>query len=90
MITKYAVLNPYTGEYSYTQKRKDAISMATDIAYTEYEKLCYGNIITTIELNDDGTETWTSQSGEPVISPNEMKKQFRKKLEENSIPITKL
>ena len=60
MTTKYAILNPMTGTYSYADDERAALSEMKKIATEFYLIHTHGSPISKIKVNDDNSETWES------------------------------
>ena len=69
MTTKYAILNPLNGEYMLCDSRETAQASLADIALAFYLAHTHDQICSFVDIQDDGSQIWTTQSGE-VISPN--------------------
>lgn len=69
MNTKYAILNPSTGEYSFANDKDELVNLLTETAMNFYKLHVHGNIYSVVQTNSDGSETWTSPDGDALIAP---------------------
>lgn len=66
MKTKYAVLNPLTGEYNYTTV-EELPNLIAKTAIEVYLSQVHDTLYSVVQLNIDGTETWKSPQGSEII-----------------------
>ena len=67
MKTKYAVLNPLTGEYIYTPV-EELPSLVAKIAMDVYLSQTHDVLYAEIQLNIDGSETWKTPQGTEIVA----------------------
>ena len=79
-MKKYGVLNPTNGTYQKFDTQEQAISAALTLAYDFYLLHTHNQPFADITINDDGSETWASFDGAPMLSPEQIEKE-RKKFE---------
>ena len=60
MTTKYAILNPMTGTYSYAESEKAALSQMQNLALDFYLSHTHNAPISVITVNTTGDETWSA------------------------------
>lgn len=60
MTTKYAILNPNTGTYSYADTEKAALNEVSNIAMAFYLSHTHNFPISTITTDENGNETWAT------------------------------
>jgi hypothetical protein len=72
MTKKYAVLNPTDGTYQKFDVLEDAMSAAVGIAFNFYLLYTRNQPFADITVNDDGSETWHSLNGNPILSPEQL------------------
>jgi hypothetical protein len=71
-MKKYAVVNPLTGTYTYTNTIEERDSLLAAIAWEYYTTQTYNQPYSIVTINEDGSETWTTPDGTPKLSPQEL------------------
>ena len=66
MKTKYAILNPMTGTYSYADDEEAALSQMQNLALDFYLSQTHNAPISVITVNENGDETWSGYA-KPII-----------------------
>lgn len=72
MTRKYATFNPAAGEYVVVNTLEEATKKAAEFALAFYFLHTHDTPCTVIDVAEDGSETWTSLSGEAVLSPEQV------------------
>jgi hypothetical protein len=65
-MKKYAVCDPYTGEYSYYDSTVAMNVKIAEIILAESLRLRHDALWSVVEFNDDGSETWRNPQGEEI------------------------
>jgi hypothetical protein len=60
MKTKYAILNPMTGTYSYADDEETALSQMQNLALGFYLSHTHNSPISVITVNANGDESWAA------------------------------
>jgi len=76
MKTQYAILSPVTGTYTKVDDPKQVPALIAQAALDFYLAHTHQSPYTIINVNDDGSETWTSIKGEVLFDSVEAKKQL--------------
>jgi hypothetical protein len=58
MTTKYAILNPMTGAYSFAETEKAALTKISDLALDFYLSHTHNTPMSIITVNENGDSTW--------------------------------
>lgn len=66
---QYAVLDPSTGIYTKLSSPEAALDAAATVAVDFFLRHTHGQPFAKIDVADDGTETWASLDGVPMLSP---------------------
>jgi hypothetical protein len=91
MSKKYAFIHPTTREYEFEQDREVLIQrIAAHAAETYKDHYCNGALVTIVETNEDGSETWRNAAGVEVLSPAQIEVEMRRlfSLNTTDIPVT--
>ena len=64
MKTSFAVFNSKNGNYSYFDTRDEALDFYVQMIMEFCNNPFYKNVYCEVIKNDDGSETWKSESGE--------------------------
>lgn len=82
MQIKYGVFNPDTGVYTYKDTYEEACAELATVGYAFYVNHSNGTPCAYIEVQDDGSETWRNSEGVRVPSPEDIKRQQQKIIQE--------
>jgi hypothetical protein len=95
MTTKYAVLNPADGTYTYVNTLEEVVEKAAFFALSFYLIHVHDSPYSIVEVSENGAEAWTSPTGEAVLSPSQIEAQIRSELQKTGsftvsgeIPVT--
>lgn len=91
MSKKYAYIHPTTREYLFEEERSVLVAKLAEYAAQTYaEHYCNGALITIVETNEDGSETWRNAAGDEVLSPRDLEISIRRLISTNitDIPVT--
>lgn len=72
-MIKYAVLNPANGTYTYCDTIEQRDNLIVTTALNFFLSTVNNAPYSVVEINQDGSEIWSSPTGEKVMSPNELK-----------------
>ena len=70
MKTQYSVYNPTDGSRALYDTREEAMIAFADLALAFALPFFHGLPFSLVETSDDGTQTWTSPSGDMLPDPN--------------------
>jgi hypothetical protein len=62
MIIKYAVLNPFNGEYTKVNTKDEAYSVIVKTLIEFYKIHVHNNPIAEIQVNENGDEIWSTDN----------------------------
>lgn len=68
MKTTYGVFDPLKGEYTIAKTKEELVSLIANTAFNFYQSQVE-TLYAEIQLNIDGSETWKSAKGDPMLSP---------------------
>ncbi len=85
MTTKIAVLNPTNAQYSFAEDRDSAVQMIAKTAIDFYIQHAHGELCSVVIVNEDGSETWTTASGESRLSPQEIEAEMMQQLQAQAV-----
>lgn len=91
MSKKYAYIHPTTREYLFEEDRVVLVAKLAEYAAQTYaEHYCNGALVTMVETNADGSETWRNAAGNEVLSPKDIEINIRRLFSANitNIPVT--
>lgn len=91
MSKKYAFIHPTTREYLFETDRDVVITkIAAYAAETYRDHYCNGTLVTIVETNEDGSETWRNAAGVEVLAPTRIEVEMRRMFSLNAtdIPVT--
>jgi hypothetical protein len=60
MIIKYAVLNPFNGQYTKVDTKEEAYSIIVENVLEFYKTHVHDNPIAEIQVNENGDEIWST------------------------------
>lgn len=89
-MKKIAILNPQTGEYVFNDNANDAAACLAEIALSVYLNNCHGQLYNIVNIDDTGSETWSTPDGNEILSPTQIKELIAKRAITSAMPVTKL
>ena len=69
MRTKFAVLNPIDGSYTQVTTEQERDVLLAQNAWNFFLSHTHNRPFSIVTINEDGSETWSSPTGEPILSP---------------------
>jgi len=72
MTTKFAVFNPIDGSYQYAITEQERNALVAQVAWAFFLSQVHNCPYSVVTVNPDGSESWSSSSGEPMMSPEEL------------------
>ena len=60
MTIKYGIMSPQTGQYNYVEREDELFARMASAAMTFYLIHTHNSPISKIEVNEDGSEMWSS------------------------------
>lgn len=84
----YAVFNGDTGEYTRVNTIDECLDKVVQNAYLMLMHYTHDSPYSVVQINDDGTETWYSASGEEILSPTQIKDSIKLRVKTNLISIS--
>jgi hypothetical protein len=60
MAVKYGIISPQTGQYNYVEREDELFAKMASAAMTFYLTHTHNSPISRIEVNEDGSETWSA------------------------------
>jgi len=73
MITKYALLNPLDGSYTYETDYNTALQALSNIVLNFYKAYTHDQLCSYVTIDAVGLETWSNTAGIKILSPTELK-----------------
>ena len=77
---KFAVLNPLDGSYMLYSSKDDAVNKIIDQAIEMYEQHVHYKMYTTVQINEDGSQTWGFPDDDYDITKEEVVNRIKNKL----------
>jgi hypothetical protein len=73
MTTKFACLNPLTGEYKFATSKEELCATVAELAVQLFMQHTHQAPFSIVETLEDGSEKWISPEGEQMLSPAEVR-----------------
>ena len=73
----YAVLNPMDGQYKKHNSLEEAVAYAGELAVSFFLSHTHDQPLSVVDVNDDGSETWSSAYGQAGLSPEQVIEQLK-------------
>lgn len=90
MIQKYAILDPSTGSYTYTESIEESYKILAEKAMSFYFNHTHENPISYITIDENNNEIWKNANNEIILSPSEILNELEKisKINKKITPFT--
>lgn len=72
MNSKFAVFNPMTGLYTYTETETERDKLLCEIAWEFFLWQTHNAPYANVQVNEDGSEVWTGLDGKPRLNIQQM------------------
>lgn len=86
MTTKFAVINPLTGIYTYTETVQERNQLIANLAWAFFLSHTHNEPFSCVTINEDGSEAWRTPTGEERLSPQQIEAMLAEVVTEETQP----
>jgi hypothetical protein len=71
MTTKFAIINPATGNYEFVATESELVETIATMAFEFFLSHTHGNPVSFVEVLEDGSEVWRNTDNQIIRNPTQ-------------------